>query len=144
MLGSLITCRSLLVGAMIAVAPVPTSAYAEQVVVDDGPITELEIEQRGKLNQLRAHKAPLREAVIAELRNEKLKIQAARNSGVEITDTEVDQTYAMVARRMRLTTEQLTEYLARSGISVDTLKHLIRADIASGRLPRRAPRSDIK
>jgi peptidyl-prolyl cis-trans isomerase SurA len=136
MLGSLITCRSLLVGAMIAVAPVPTSAYAEQVVVDDGPITELEIEQRSKLKQVGKREAPLREAVIEELRAEKLKIQESRRSGAEITDSEVDQAYATMASRMRLTTEQFTQHLAHSGINADTVKHRIRADIAGkGRNP---------
>ena len=133
MLGSLITCRSLLVGAMIAVAPVPISAYAEQAVVNDEPITEVEIEQRSKLKQVGKRETPLREAVIEELRNEKRKIQEARTSGLEITDSEVDQTYATMARRMRLTAGQLTQTLARSGINVDTVKHLIRADIAGKR-----------
>jgi hypothetical protein len=49
---------------------------------------------------------------------------------VELSDSEVDEVYAAMASRMRLTSEQMTEQLARAGINADTLKHRIRADIA--------------
>jgi hypothetical protein len=38
--------------------------------------------------------------------------------------------------RMRVTPEQLTQALAQTGGSVDTLKHRIRADIASQKYTR--------
>jgi peptidyl-prolyl cis-trans isomerase SurA len=122
-----------IVGAMIAIALVPTAAYAEPVDVNGEPITETEIEQRSSLKQVGKRPTPSRDEVIEELRNEKLKIQEARKSGVEITDTEVDRAYATMASRMRLTPEQLTQHLVRSGVNIETVKHLIRADIAGKR-----------
>ena len=41
-----------------------------------------------------------------------------------------------MASRMRLTPEQLTQQLARSGVNPATLKHRIRADIAWPQLVR--------
>jgi peptidyl-prolyl cis-trans isomerase SurA len=59
--------------------------------------------------------------------------QEARKSGLGITDAEVDRAYATMASRMRLTPEQLTQQLVRSGVNIETVKHLIRADIAGKR-----------
>jgi peptidyl-prolyl cis-trans isomerase SurA len=131
-----VMCRGLLVGAMIAIAPVPTSAPAEQAVVNGEPITELEIEQRSQLKQVGKRKTLSREEVIEELRGEKLKIQEARTSGVEIAESEVDQAYATMASRMRLTPEQLTQQLGRAGVNIETLKQRIRADLVGQRRPR--------
>jgi peptidyl-prolyl cis-trans isomerase SurA len=68
--------------------------------------------------------------VIDELRNEKLKVHEARKVGLEVSASEVDQAYAEMGRRMRMTPEQLTQILVQAGVSVDTIKHGIRADIA--------------
>jgi peptidyl-prolyl cis-trans isomerase SurA len=138
-------CHGLLIAAMIVAATVPAiPAHAQQLIADDETITEFEIEQRTRLAQIGRHKTPSRAEVIEELRNEKRKIEEARASGIEITEGEVDQVYATMASRMRLTPEQLTQQLARSGVSADTVKNRIRADMASGQFSRRAPRSDVK
>jgi peptidyl-prolyl cis-trans isomerase SurA len=136
MLSHFTTCRGLLVAAMIVVAwTLPGTVLAQTVgaVADSEPITELEIQQRSRLNELSTRKPPARDDVIDELRRERLRIGEARKFGVEVTDSEDDETYAMMASRMRLTSEQLTGHLARAGVSVDALKHRIRADIASRR-----------
>ena len=62
---------------------------------------------------LPTQKAPPRQEVLDELINEKLKIQEAKRFGLEVTDTEVDQSFATMASRMRLTPEQLTQALAQ-------------------------------
>ena len=107
-------------------------AFAQQVIpaIDSELITGLEIEQRSKLTQLSKRKTPSREGVINELGKEKLRIRAAEKLGLEVANSEVDEVYANLASRMRMTAEQLTQQLARSGVDVDTLKHRIRADIA--------------
>jgi peptidyl-prolyl cis-trans isomerase SurA len=123
--------RALLLAVMIVVAATPANtlfAQTARAVAESDLITELEIQQRRRLA-----KRATREEVIEELREEKLKIQQAREHGVEVADVEVDQAYANMAARMRLTSEQMTEQLARSGVDADTVKHRIRADIAAGR-----------
>ena len=133
MLDALATRRSwsfaavMLVGSMLA-----GPAFAQQVVrgIDGEFITEREIEQRSNLTRVSKGQTPSREEVIAELRREKLRVREAKKFGLEVADSEVDEFYANLASRMRLTAEQLTQQLARSGVDVDTLKHRIRADIA--------------
>jgi peptidyl-prolyl cis-trans isomerase SurA len=127
-------CRRLLAAAMmmVAVPMLATAARAQQVVVivNGEPITALDIEQRSKLTQLSTHKAPSRQEVLEELISEKLKVREAKKFGLEISDTDVDTSYATMATRMRLTADQLTAQLARSGLNAATLKARIRADMA--------------
>jgi peptidyl-prolyl cis-trans isomerase SurA len=133
MFGNVTTGRSLLVAAMTIVSSMPASTALAQTVgaiVDSGPITELEIQQRSRLTELLARKTPAREEVIDELRSEKLKVHEAKKFGVEVPDSEVDEAYAALASRMRLASEQMTGWLVRAGANADTLKHRIRADIA--------------
>lgn len=134
------TCRNLFVAALIAVgvSGPGTAARAQQVVVivNGEPITALDIEQRSKLTQLSTHKAPTRQEVLDELINEKLKVREAKKFGLEISASEVDTAYATMASRMRVTADQLTEQLAKSGIHVATLKARIKADLTWPQLVR--------
>src|SRR5438128_1596577 len=131
MFESFTTCRKL-VTAIILVAGasiLATAAGAQQVVVivNGEPITALDIEQRTKLNQLSTHKTPARQEILDELINEKLKVKEAKKFGLEISSSEVDTAYASMASRMRITAEQLTEQLAKSGVNAATLKARIKA-----------------
>ena len=120
---------------MIVVAAMPMLAAAAQaqhviVIVNGEPITALDVEQRSKFNQLSTQKVPPRQEVIDELITEKLKVREAKKFGLEVSDTDIDSSLTAMASRMRLTTEMLTQQLAKSGINIATLKHRIRADIA--------------
>ena len=134
------TCRNLMTAAVLvfAVAALPSAVRAQQVVVivNGEPITALDIEQRGKLIQLSTHKAPTRQEVLDELINEILKVREAKKWGLEIPNSEVDSAYATMASRMRLTPEQLTEHLAKSGVHTTTLKARIKADLTWPQLVR--------
>lgn len=136
----LIRSRWLLVAAVFVFAGVVSlaTARAQQVVVVVGgePITALDIEQRSKLDQLSTQKAPPRQQVLDGLIDEKLKIREAKRFGLEASDSEVDQAYATMASRMRLSADALTQTLAKSGIYPGTLKQRIRADIVWQQLVR--------
>jgi len=136
----------LLATLIIGVAALATTAHAQQVVVivNGDPITALDIEQRGKLNQLSTHKVQPRQETIEELIAEKLKIKEAKRWGLEISDSEVDQSYTAMAGRMRMTADQLTQTLARSGVNPATLKSRIRADMAWPQLVRGRFQSSIQ
>jgi peptidyl-prolyl cis-trans isomerase SurA len=108
-----------------------SSSHAQSVavMVNGDPITSFDIEQRSKLNFLTTHKAADRQQVIKELIDEKLKIKEAKKFGVDPTGSDVDQSYAGMSERMRITPEQLTKSLEGQGIRADTLKARIRADM---------------
>src|SRR5467141_2798893 len=142
------TCRSLLTAAvlMLGLSALATAARAQQVVVivNGEPITALDIEQRTKLHQVSTHKIPARQEVLDELINEKLKVKEAKKFGLEIPSSDVDAAYASMASRMRITPDQLTEQLAKSGVNAATLKARIKADITWSQLVRGRYQSSLQ
>jgi peptidyl-prolyl cis-trans isomerase SurA len=135
--GAVAAAMALGLGSVLLVAAT-AAAQAEQiaVVVNGEPITEAEIEGRLKFDRLVRHREPSRQEVVEELIDEKLKLRTARQSGIDVTDADVDGTYAAMAKRMNLTPEQLTGALAHAGVDTATLRHRIRADIAWQRFVR--------
>jgi peptidyl-prolyl cis-trans isomerase SurA len=107
----------------------PLKAQTVAVMVNGEPITNYDIEQRTKLNFLTTHKQPARQEVIEELIDEKVKIKEAKKFGVDPTSSDIDQSYAAMSARMRISPDQLTKSLESQGIRADTLKSRIRADM---------------
>jgi peptidyl-prolyl cis-trans isomerase SurA len=131
----------LLTGVAICIAAwtlgtAPARAQTVCVMVNGEPITEYDIDQRSKLNFLTTHKQPAREDVINELVDEKVKIKEAKKFGVDPTDSDIEQSYAQMSSRMRLSPEQLTKTLEGQGVRSDTLKSRIKAEMVWGSLVR--------
>jgi peptidyl-prolyl cis-trans isomerase SurA len=106
------------------------------VMVNGEPITDLDIEQRSKLNFVSTHKQQSRQEVLNELIDEKVKIKEAKKYGVDPSASDIDQSYAQMAQRMRLSPEQLTKSLEQQGIRPETFKQRIKTDIVWGSLVR--------
>jgi peptidyl-prolyl cis-trans isomerase SurA len=107
----------------------PLHAQTVAVMVNGEPITNYDIEQRSKLTFLTTHKPPDRQQVIDELIDEKVKIKEAKKFGVDPTATDIDQSYAGMSSRMRISPEQLTKSLESQGIRPDTLKARLKAEM---------------
>jgi peptidyl-prolyl cis-trans isomerase SurA len=107
----------------------PLRAQSVAVMVNGEPITNYDIEQRSKLNFLTTHKAADRKQVISELIDEKVKIKEAKKFGVDPSSSDIDQSYASMSSRMRITPDQLTKSLEGQGIRPDTLKARIKAEM---------------
>ncbi len=105
-------------------------------IVGGEPITALDIEQRTKLEQGGGRKNITRQEVLDLLIDDKLKVREGKRWGLEITDAEVDGSYAAMANRMHQSPDQLTQSLARSGITANVLKSRIRADLVWQQLVR--------
>ncbi len=116
--------------ALFLTATIPAASAQQVVVIVNGdPITALDIEQRSKLVEASNHKVPTRQEVIDELINERLQIKEGKKFGLEASDTEVENAYAGMANRMRISAEQFGEVLGKSGIKPPTLKAKLRAQI---------------
>ena len=133
--------RSLAVGCAIALAalaggilPAPTQTIA--CMVNGEPITNLDIEQRTKLNFLTTRKQMPRQEVLDELTNEKVKLKEAKRFGVDPSASDVDQAFGSMSQRMRLTPEQLTKSLESQGVRPETLKARLKAEMVWGSLVR--------
>jgi peptidyl-prolyl cis-trans isomerase SurA len=107
----------------------PLQAQTVAVMVNGEPITNYDIEQRSKLNFLTTRKPAVRQDVINELIDEKVKIKEGKKYGVDPTSSDINQSYAAMGSRMRITTEQLTKSLEGHGIRPDTLKARLKAEM---------------
>jgi peptidyl-prolyl cis-trans isomerase SurA len=107
----------------------PSQAQTVAVMVNGEPITNYDIDQRMKLTFLTTHKPAVRQDVINELIDEKVKIKEGKKFGVDPTSADIDQSYAAMSSRMRITTDQLTKSLESQGIRPDTLKARMKAEM---------------
>jgi peptidyl-prolyl cis-trans isomerase SurA len=107
----------------------PLHAQTVAVMVNGEPITNYDIEQRTKLTFLTTHKPADRQQVISELIDEKVKIREGKKFGVDPSGSDIDQSYAAMSSRMRITPEQLTKSLESQGVRPDTLKARMKAEM---------------
>jgi peptidyl-prolyl cis-trans isomerase SurA len=119
-------------GCLAATLAAPSAALAQHVIlkVNGEVITDYDIEQRTKFMALANHAAPPRQEVIEELIDDKLKAGIARRYKIDLTDKDVDEQYADMAKRMHLTSDQLTQTLGQNGVDAKTLKAKILADLS--------------
>jgi peptidyl-prolyl cis-trans isomerase SurA len=118
--------------AVVATLAAPSAALCQAVValVDGEPITSLDVDQRTKFIQMSTQKVPARQDVLNGLIDEILEIKEAHRFGIDVPDSEVDGAFANVGTRMGIDSQKLTQILASSGSSANTLKHRLRAELA--------------
>ncbi|MGE5156943.1 MAG: SurA N-terminal domain-containing protein [Gemmatimonas sp.] len=126
LLTPLVVC---VVSLVLPVCVSPARAQAVVVMVNGEPITDYDIEQRGKLDFLSTHKKTSRQDIINELIDDKVKIKEAKKYGVDPSGSDIDRAYGEMAGRMRITADQLTKSLESQGVRPDTLKSRIKADM---------------
>lgn len=133
-----LTSAALAAAIMLAGASTARSQQVAAVaaLVDGVPITELDIAQRAKLEQLSTQKVPPRQEVLNNLIDEILEVKEADRFGIDVPASEVTNSYATVAQHMGIDTQKLSEILARAGASEQTLKARLKAQLAWNALVR--------
>jgi peptidyl-prolyl cis-trans isomerase SurA len=114
----------------------PAQAQTVAVMVNGEPITDLDIEQRSKLDFVSTHKQSTRQETINELIDEHVKIKEAKKFGVDPSGSDIDDAYSQMAGRMRINADQLSATLEKQGVRPETLKGKIKADLVWGSLVR--------
>ncbi|WP_165793492.1 peptidylprolyl isomerase [Hyphococcus luteus] len=114
---------------------VPSSAVA--AVVNDAVVTTFDLRQRIKLmlissgGQIPQDALPqLQAQALRDLIEERLKLQETKEFDMEISDAEVMDELSVMAAQSNLTADQLIQTLEGAGISVNSLKQQIKAQIA--------------
>jgi peptidyl-prolyl cis-trans isomerase SurA len=128
-----------LVAAMTAAslaASCPAAAQQVAAFVNGSPITTYDIEQRSKFIQLSTHKTPSRQEVLDGLIDETIKIQEAKRYSMDAPAADIDRALASMSSRAGMNTEQFKQALAGRGVSIETIKSRLRADIAWNQLLR--------
>jgi peptidyl-prolyl cis-trans isomerase SurA len=118
-------------GALMAVLSSGSPARAQVAIIVNGdPITVYDIDQRTKLMNLSGQKSATRQQAIEDLIGDKLKLSAAKGYKLEITKSDVDNSFANIARNVRGTPESFAKSLEGAGVNPDTLKARLKADLA--------------
>ena len=125
----LLVILSLLAGPAVA----QTSIVA---VVNGQPITSYDVAQRQRLMQITGAKGNLRKQALDELIDERLQIEAASASRINVSDAQVDQAVASIAQRVKLSPSQLATALGQAGVNISTLRERLKAQISFGQLTR--------
>ncbi|WP_082735890.1 SurA N-terminal domain-containing protein [Polycladidibacter stylochi] len=125
--------KTFLLLSFVLISSLPLKAATRiEMVVNDQPITNYELQQRSKLIALttRANSALAKRRAREELINETLKLQEAKRVGVKVQDKEVDSAYASIAARLKLSPANFSSALKQNGVNPRTLKKRLRAEIA--------------
>jgi peptidyl-prolyl cis-trans isomerase SurA len=123
---------ALMVALMAAVAAIGgAQAQNVAVFVNGEPITQLDIDQRSKLLEVSSptHKAPSRQEVLDELIDEKLKVREAKRWGIDPSASDVDSAFTAAAQRFHQSTEQFVQTLTKAGVTPQTFRARLRADL---------------
>ena len=113
-------------------------------VVNSEPITNNEVQNlKLRLAKQAAPGTPVLDAKVQtqqaldQLINEKAQLQQARDNGIRIDDTEVDQTEATIARQNQVGKEELYKRVAAEGLSVTAFREQLRNQLMISRLRER-------
>lgn len=130
LISAVLAAAVMLAGASIA------RAQAVVALVDGVPITELDITERAKLEQLSTQKLPARQDVLNTLVDEILEVKEAKRFEIDVPQSEVDESFGKVAERMGIDQQKLTDILEHAGSSAQALKGRLRAQLAWAALVR--------
>ena len=119
----------LLVLAALFLAAAPSRAQNIVVMVNGDPITDFDIDQRSKLDQLTTQKTPSRQEVINELIDDRVKLKEGKKYGVDPGVSDINQSFEGMAQRMRISTDQLTKSLEVKGVRPETLKARMKSEM---------------
>ena len=113
-------------------------------IVNSAIITGTDVDQRLALVVLAnggrvsdEERERLRQQVLRNVVDETLQIQEAKVHDIEITQDEINQSYARVAERFKKTPVTMAQYLREQGSSERSIKRQIQGELAWSRLLRR-------
>ena len=99
--------------------------FAPVVKVDDQVVTRYEVEQRATLLRVLRAQGNLEDLAREQLIEDRVKLAAARNAGIEITDEAVAEGMSEFAGRANLSREELLGALAEAGVAEQTFRDFI-------------------
>ncbi|TPH12170.1 peptidylprolyl isomerase SurA [Litorilituus lipolyticus] len=142
---------SLLVGAL-------TQAHAKEelldrvaAIVNSGVVLESEVHdlftsiklQAKKNNQSLPSDSALKTQVMDKLINDSLITQLGERMGVQVSDAQLDQTIANMAKENNLSLTQFRESIVADGLEYDKYRESIRTELISGEVRRNSVRRRI-
>jgi peptidyl-prolyl cis-trans isomerase SurA len=118
----------MLLGTMLSLGALAPAFAAAAVTVNGVAIDDRDVAARVQLMKLEGGgtNAKALDALITE----QLQLQEAQRLGIEVTDQQVTDAFAQVARNVKLSTDKLTQLLRANGVSDATMKSRLKAALA--------------
>lgn len=141
----------ILLCAVLLGAPARAEDARIAVVVNDEAITSSDIEDRMRLifvsSGLEANEAnrkSVRERVTKNLIEEKLQLQEAKHSGIDITNSDIDTAMNSLAKQNRMSLDDMNAMLQKGNVPRQTLVDQIKATLAWTKVIQRQLRPQVE
>jgi len=121
-----------LFGAAIGLASAPISAqslFSPAAKVNNAVVTNYEVQQRALFYKALRRLGNLEKTALEDLIDDRLKNEAARVLGIEVSDADVATGQQEFAQRTNLTSEQFIAALAQEGIDPHTFREFVRSGL---------------
>ncbi|KIN72811.1 peptidylprolyl isomerase [Sulfitobacter guttiformis] len=99
--------------------------FAPVATVNNSVVTEFEVQQRVRFLQILNARGATRSAAIESLIDERLRDEAIKSAGLEITDEGVDDSLEEFAGRASMTRAEFTKALASAGVEAGTFRDFV-------------------
>ena len=112
----------------IAILPTDLSAqsqFSPVATVNEMVVTRYELEQRAKFYKVIRRLGNLEKIALDDLLEDRLKLMAARELGIEVNDEQLKAGMEEFAGRANLSSEEFVAAIAREGIEVQTFRDFV-------------------
>lgn len=120
-----------------AAPPALAGPFAPVVMVNDSAVTSFEIDQRLRFMQVLNAPNATRAEVEAELVSDRLKMAAARQMGITVSEADMTAGLAEFAGRANMVTDEFVAALAGTGIEAETYRDFVHVGLVWRELVRR-------
>ena len=124
------TLAALAIAAALAGPTTAQNMFAPAATVNDTVVTEFEVEQRVRFLKILNARGATRKAAIESLINERLRGEAIRDAGLQLTEEGINAALEEFASRANLTRAEFTTALARAGVEKETYRDFVINGIA--------------
>ncbi|KEJ89591.1 peptidylprolyl isomerase [Sulfitobacter donghicola] len=113
---------------LIATLAAPVGAqnlFAPAATVNDSVVTEFEVQQRIRFLQVLNARGATRKAAVESLINERLRGEAIRDAGLNLSQEGINAALEEFAGRANMTRAEFTSALARAGVEKETYRDFV-------------------
>ena len=129
---------TILLTALMAFAPVLAAAppaaaqgqFSPVVRVGDQVVTQYELTERIRFNQLLGAPGDLAALSLEQLVDDRLRIAEAARLGIEVTPADIEAGMSEFAGRANLETEEFVSILGQAGVAEETFRAFVEAGVA--------------
>ena len=124
---------ALALGVTLAVSPVATTAqnlFAPAIRINDSVVTAYELEQRARMLTVLNAPGNVEELAREQLIDDRLRLQAAQDAGIDPSTEEVLDGMEEFAQRANLSRDEFIQALEANGVAAQTFRDFVRAGLS--------------